>query len=74
MTINPSIFAEKYLLARKTAITERPQYGLVGYELEWNLLDPQLNPLLTVAWQTGSSISLSSTLPARATTGGSAAR
>ena len=48
MTINPSIFAEKYLLARKTAITERPQYGLVGYELEWNLLDPQLNPLLTV--------------------------
>lgn len=48
MVFNPVTFAEKYFLARDTAIKENPNSGFVGYELEWNLLDPQFNPLLTV--------------------------
>jgi len=44
----PKAFAEKYQLALETARKERPQGGLCGFELEWNLLDSQFQPLLTV--------------------------
>lgn len=45
---DPGRFAEKYNLALETAIKETPDSGLYGYELEWNLLDEQFRPLLTV--------------------------
>ena len=48
MSYDPGQFAEKYLLARQTAQKEQPQGGLCGFELEWNMLDEQLRPLLTV--------------------------
>jgi succinyl-diaminopimelate desuccinylase len=41
-------FADKYLLALEQAIKEKPQSGLNGFEQEWNLLDEDLRPLLTV--------------------------
>ncbi|HSL44517.1 MAG TPA: M20/M25/M40 family metallo-hydrolase [Anaerolineales bacterium] len=41
-------FADKYLLAVEQAIKEKPQSGLHGFEQEWNLLDEDLRPLLTV--------------------------
>jgi len=41
-------FADKYLLAVEQAEKEKPQGGLNGFEQEWNLLDEQLRPLLTV--------------------------
>ena len=41
-------FVEKFQLARKTAQETRPNGGLCGLELEWNLVDPQFRPLLTV--------------------------
>ncbi|HTX89614.1 MAG TPA: M20/M25/M40 family metallo-hydrolase [Anaerolineales bacterium] len=41
-------FVEKYQLALETALKEKPQSGLCGFELEWNLLDEQFHPLLTV--------------------------
>src|SRR5512146_2693570 len=41
-------FADKYLLALEQAIKEKPQAGLNGFEQEWNLLDEDLRPLLTV--------------------------
>jgi succinyl-diaminopimelate desuccinylase len=41
-------FVEKFQLARKTALEGRPSGGLCGLELEWNLMDPQFRPLLTV--------------------------
>ncbi len=41
-------FAEKYLLATEQATKEKPQGGLNGFEQEWNLLDEDLRPLLTV--------------------------
>ena len=41
-------FADKYLLAVEQAIKEKPQGGLNGFEQEWNLLDEELRPLLTV--------------------------
>ncbi|WKZ34495.1 MAG: M20/M25/M40 family metallo-hydrolase [Anaerolineales bacterium] len=41
-------FADKYLLAVEQAIKERPLGGLNGFEQEWNLLDAELRPLLTV--------------------------
>jgi succinyl-diaminopimelate desuccinylase len=43
-----SQFAEKFLLARQSAIESNPKGGLCGFELEWNLLDESLRPLLTV--------------------------
>lgn len=43
-----SQFVEKYQLALETALKEKPQSGLCGFELEWNLLDEQFHPLLTV--------------------------
>ncbi|MBK9927295.1 MAG: M20/M25/M40 family metallo-hydrolase [Anaerolineales bacterium] len=44
----PQQFADKYLLALEQAIKEKPQSGLNGFEQEWNLLDEELRPLLTV--------------------------
>jgi succinyl-diaminopimelate desuccinylase len=41
-------FADKYLLAVEQAIKEKPSGGLNGFEQEWNLLDEDLRPLLTV--------------------------
>ena len=41
-------FADKYLLAVEQAIKEKPASGLHGFEQEWNLLDEDLRPLLTV--------------------------
>jgi acetylornithine deacetylase/succinyl-diaminopimelate desuccinylase-like protein len=43
-----ALFVERYQLARQTAMENNPQGGLVGFELEWNMLDPQLRPLFTV--------------------------
>ncbi len=44
----PARFAEKYQLACQAALEEKPQGGVGGLELEWNLLDERLRPLLTV--------------------------
>ena len=44
----PQKFADKYLLAVEQAIQEKPSGGLNGFEQEWNLLDDDLRPLLTV--------------------------
>src|SRR5512143_3386925 len=41
-------FADKYLLALEQAIKANPQGGLSGFVQEWNLLDEDLRPLLTV--------------------------
>jgi succinyl-diaminopimelate desuccinylase len=41
-------FADKYLLAVEQAMKEKPSGGLNGFEQEWNLLDEDLRPLLTV--------------------------
>ena len=41
-------FADKYLLAVEQAVKEKPTSGLNGFEQEWNLLDEDLRPLLTV--------------------------
>ncbi len=48
MNYDLSMFAEKYHLAVATALKENPDGGLCGLELEWNLLDSYLRPLLTV--------------------------
>ena len=42
------LFAEKYQLALQSALESKPQSGLCGFELEWNLLDSQFRPLRTV--------------------------
>ena len=44
----PQHFADKYLLALEQAAKEKPSSGLNGFEQEWNLLDEDLRPLLTV--------------------------
>ncbi len=41
-------FAERYQLAIETALQETPTAGICGCEMEWNLLDANLRPLLTV--------------------------
>lgn len=41
-------FAEKYKLAVETSKRTKPEGGLCGLEIEWNLLDSQFHPLLTV--------------------------
>src|SRR5512134_1042995 len=41
-------FADKYILAVEQAVKEKPSSGLSGFEQEWNLLDEDLRPLLTV--------------------------
>ena len=48
MAYNPAQFCEKYQLAVQAALKEKPQGGVAGFELEWNLLDEQFHPLLTV--------------------------
>jgi succinyl-diaminopimelate desuccinylase len=48
MSFNPQQFADKYHLAVEQSIKEKPQGGLNGFEQEWNLLDEELRPLLTV--------------------------
>jgi len=48
MPYDPKQFAEKYKLAVKSAQEQKPDGGLNGFELEWNLLDEQFRPLLTV--------------------------
>ena len=48
MSYDPQQFAEKYKLAVKSAQEQKPAGGLNGFELEWNLLDEQFRPLLTV--------------------------
>ena len=45
---NLTKFAEKYHLALQTIAGSQPAGGLCGLELEWNLLDSQFRPLLTV--------------------------
>lgn len=47
-TFNHIQFAEKYQLALRSIKTEKPEGGLNGVELEWNLLDERFRPLLTV--------------------------
>jgi acetylornithine deacetylase/succinyl-diaminopimelate desuccinylase-like protein/gamma-glutamyl:cysteine ligase YbdK (ATP-grasp superfamily) len=46
--MSPQKFADKYLLALEESIKEKPSSGLNGFEQEWNLLDEDLRPLLTV--------------------------
>ena len=46
--MSPQKFADKYLLALEQAMKEKPSGGLNGFEQEWNLLDEDLRPLLTV--------------------------
>jgi succinyl-diaminopimelate desuccinylase len=41
-------FSERYLLARENSIKSKPKRGLCGLEVEWNLLDSQFHPLLTI--------------------------
>jgi succinyl-diaminopimelate desuccinylase len=48
MSFNAHQFADKYHLAVEQAAREKPQGGLNGFEQEWNLLDEELRPLLTV--------------------------
>ena len=45
---NLNQFIDKYLLALETTMRSNPQGGLCGLELEWNLLDSNFKPLLTV--------------------------
>lgn len=45
---DPKQFAKKYKLALEEVQNENPSGGLNGMELEWNLLDEELHPLLTV--------------------------
>ena len=40
--------SERFLLAREASINSKPEGGLSGLEVEWNLLDSQFHPLLTV--------------------------
>jgi succinyl-diaminopimelate desuccinylase len=42
---NLTQFAEKYLLACQSAQRDQASGGLYGYELEWNLLDADFQPL-----------------------------
>lgn len=44
----PSRFVEKFRHALEVAEQTNPQSGICGFELEWNMLDSHLWPLLTV--------------------------
>jgi acetylornithine deacetylase/succinyl-diaminopimelate desuccinylase-like protein/gamma-glutamyl:cysteine ligase YbdK (ATP-grasp superfamily) len=44
----PEQFAEKYQLALEAALKDYPHSGVCGLEMEWNLLDSEFRPLLTV--------------------------
>ena len=48
MAYNLAQFIGKYQLALETAQKENPEGGLCGLEVEWNLLDEGLHPLVTV--------------------------
>ncbi|HEY2981030.1 MAG TPA: M20/M25/M40 family metallo-hydrolase [Anaerolineales bacterium] len=48
MSVEPHQFADKYRLALEQAAKDKPAGGLNGFEQEWNLLDHELRPLLTV--------------------------
>ncbi len=48
MSFSPSKFAEKYLLAREAALKSDFKGGTSGFELEWNILDSDFKPVLTV--------------------------
>ena len=48
MSFFPSRFAEKYLLAREAALKSNFKSGTSGFELEWNILDSDFKPVLTV--------------------------
>ncbi len=48
MPLDAPKFAEKYLLAREAALKSNFKSGTAGLELEWNILDPDFKPVLTV--------------------------
>src|SRR5579859_187605 len=49
VTMSPAgKFAEKYLLARETALKTNLKGGTAGLELEWNMYDSHFKPVLTV--------------------------
>lgn len=48
MTLSISKFAEKYLLARETALKANFKSGTSGLEQEWNVVDSEFKPVLTV--------------------------
>lgn len=48
MAYDPLRTAEKFQLALEAAQGDNPLGGLCGFELEWNLLDSDFHPLLTV--------------------------
>jgi len=48
MSFSPSKFAEKYLLAREAALGGKFRSGTCGFEIELNILDDDLRPVLTV--------------------------
>ena len=45
---HPQRFAEKFLHALDVAANSKPEGGICGFELEWNMLNSQFRPLLTV--------------------------
>jgi acetylornithine deacetylase/succinyl-diaminopimelate desuccinylase-like protein/gamma-glutamyl:cysteine ligase YbdK (ATP-grasp superfamily) len=48
MSFDLKQFVDKYQLALESAARDHPAGGLNGFELEWNLLDGNFHPLLTV--------------------------
>jgi succinyl-diaminopimelate desuccinylase len=48
MSNSPGKFAEKYLLARETALTTNVKGGTAGFELEWNMYDTHFKPVHTI--------------------------
>lgn len=48
MSFSPSKFAEKYLLAREAALGSKFRSGTSGFEIELNILDEDVRPVLTV--------------------------
>ncbi len=48
MPFSPAKFAEKYLLAREAALKSNFKSGTSGLEVEFNLLDADFKPVLTV--------------------------
>ena len=47
---NVAQFAEKYQLARQSALRDTPGGGICGFELEWNLVDSHFGPLKSVQY------------------------
>lgn len=48
MNYDPIQFAEKYRLAVQTANDQNPEKGICGFEVEWNLLNSKMQPVLGV--------------------------